>query len=79
MKKLIAMTAATIVMSGAAHAAPVDLTGWIETGFKATTAQELGTSSPATIPSSRQRTANPLCFSIPAPILKVPRSLAQSK
>ncbi|MFL4468348.1 VPLPA-CTERM sorting domain-containing protein [Tateyamaria armeniaca] len=32
MKKLIAMTATAVVLSGAAYAAPVDLTGWAENG-----------------------------------------------
>ena len=34
MKKFISVATATIVMSGAAHAAPVNLTGWIENGFQ---------------------------------------------
>ena len=34
MNKLIAMATATIMISGAAHAAPVNLTGWIENGFQ---------------------------------------------
>jgi len=34
MKKLIAMTATAVVLSGVAHAASVDLTGWKENGFQ---------------------------------------------
>jgi hypothetical protein len=62
MKKLIAVTAAALMTSGAAHAASVDLTGWIENGYKGSAGAGTWTVQPGNDSVFQSTNGNPTVF-----------------